>query len=512
MWLTKYSHVQINKITICQEFEKIGIGLMILTLPLNSLPARYTIPGIGNSCYIWFLLLTLLLLGVEKIFLKGKIVFPYKKYWLFFCIWTFISIIVGSFIIPIDSHLFPLASMKGYDRIILAFPILADSDIFMRFYLFIIFSTRAIKDYILPLMGIFIVLYHLYNHNFSMCIRFVICPVVILVCIMEVYSIPEVIWLYTGNELCAQILSTINIYLFDPGKVHGWWPPILWEGQLRSLCAEPSFFGIIAPFLLPFLWYVVFELKCKWMLVILVYFSGMFFLTQARTAIVIYFIECVLFGFLIFLFNIREKLKIILTILGITAFSFFTINIFPIGAFHNNTSEVVVTQTMEVYVEKNITSVAGITSRSNSSRYGNIMAAIQTGLDYPVFGVGRGYDSYYIRTRFPSLVDNNPEVNNWKKTFDEKGIFKGDIPRLNQYAYSFAWGGILGEILFILPIPYVFLLLWKKRKQIHSLAVVCVIVTVVGQLISLMSNMFFLTYPIAVTLLYVALTDRKINI
>lgn len=108
---------------------------------------------------------------------------------------------------------------------------------------------------------------------------------------MGIYSLFEIWWIWTGNSYCGQILITINRNLYTPEFAHGWWPPLLWKGQVRSFAPEPSFFGIYAAFIIPFLWYRIFYENRKLEFVLLIYFVFMVFMTKARTATVIYFGE-----------------------------------------------------------------------------------------------------------------------------------------------------------------------------------------------------------------------------
>lgn len=55
-----------------------------------------------------------------------------------------------------------------------------------------------------------------------------------------------------NNIYAYKLLKIINPYLYDVSVVHGWWPPLIWENQLRSLCTEPSHFGIIVSLIIPF--------------------------------------------------------------------------------------------------------------------------------------------------------------------------------------------------------------------------------------------------------------------
>lgn len=114
---------------------------------------------------------------------------------------------------------------------------------------------------------------------------------------MVLYSIPEIIWLWTGNITCANLLSFINVHLYDPVVNNGWWPPLLWNGQLRSVCLEPSYFGIITTFLLPFLAIDIHKKFKLWKFLIFFMLVFMIFMTKARTATVVFLGESLIFYF-----------------------------------------------------------------------------------------------------------------------------------------------------------------------------------------------------------------------
>lgn len=102
-----------------------------------------------------------------------------------------------------------------------------------------------LKDFFFPFAGIGFIFYGLLRKEYSKITKkYLTMAIYTLSILMVLYSIPEVIWLWTGNETCAQILSVINSHLYDPVRNNNWWPPLLWEGQLRSLVSESYRMGI----------------------------------------------------------------------------------------------------------------------------------------------------------------------------------------------------------------------------------------------------------------------------
>lgn len=65
--------------------------------------------------------------------------------------------------------------------------------------------------------------------------------------------------LFRTCQRCRDILRTVNPCIHSIENDGTWWPPLLWGGQLRSVFAEPSYFGIYAAFAMPLLWYKLIE-------------------------------------------------------------------------------------------------------------------------------------------------------------------------------------------------------------------------------------------------------------
>lgn len=318
---------------------------------------------------------------------------------------------------------------------------------------------------------------------------------------MELYSIIEIIWLWTGNHFCEYILTIINVHLYDPAVSNDWWPPLLWKNQLRSFCLEPSFFGIIVNFLIPFLWIKLLNNKSgkilyTAMLIMAVY---MIFLTNARTAIIIYLGELFLFCILSGIIQFKRWKSMIICLLIVTGICFGS-SIIKTAVLQNE-NQSLVNNSMQ-YVNDNIISIGDIQKRSNTARMGNTVATFKVGLENPIFGVGKGYQAPFLQHNFPDFAKNDYEVLKWTKDMKEKTFLISGYPVLNQYAAIFMWNGTLGLILFLIPIIYIFYFVIIKKQILHEPTFICISVALVGQLFCMLSNEFFYTFPISLSLVY----------
>lgn len=74
----------------------------------------------------------------------------------------------------------------------------------------------------------------------------------VAVALVSVYALIDVFYL-SGNQFAECLLIVLNPLVHNIKEVGTWYPPLLWKGQLRSLFAEPSYFGIYFAFSTPFL-------------------------------------------------------------------------------------------------------------------------------------------------------------------------------------------------------------------------------------------------------------------
>ena len=153
---------------------------------------------------------------------------------------------------------------------------------------------RYLKGFLLSTLLSFGVVYLLFRwcrKDVKLYFRILVCGVVASVVIISLYCFIEIP--YLAHYKCAEkILTFINPFLHEIKINGGWWPPLLWKNQIRSLFPEPSHFGIYAAFAMPFLWYAFIRLKSmKYkaaMAVLIAFYTFSLFLTSARTAFVLF--------------------------------------------------------------------------------------------------------------------------------------------------------------------------------------------------------------------------------
>lgn len=210
--------------------------------------------------------------------------------------------------------------------------------------------------------------------------------IIFSVIIIFLYSSVEIFYL-SGNITATEIMIAITPFFHMIVTDHNWWPPLLWKEQLRSIFAEPSYFGMYASFAMPFLWYKFIKntkYKMIYSLIILL-FTFLLFLTKARTAVALFGGELIiLLAYMIYLKN-KIFFKNILLICIFTAISFVGANIF-ISSMMDTNSEAKIN--VEEYVEENLVSIASTEKRSNTARYSIMLANLKIGLDHPFLGIG----------------------------------------------------------------------------------------------------------------------------
>lgn len=283
---------------LLKKLQKIMLFMIIICLPLNNLPKAFTLPGLGGTLSNYFVLAAILLLLYEYFKFKFDVNKKVIKFFAMFVIWQLLCLVIG--LVTYDyNELLTLEQIPKLKTIVCfldKFEIVVDELIAIKAWLFLRFS----KDILFTNNIIFFVtfyIWHLYKANFNEAFKDVRKAIVCLVLIMGAYSFGELLWLKLGLKFAEDFLINFNSLLYEPKSSHGWWPPLLWNNQLRSICAEPSFFGIISVLCLPFLWSLLFDKKNKFLSGLLIfYFTLMIAGTNARTAVVLVIAEILLLG------------------------------------------------------------------------------------------------------------------------------------------------------------------------------------------------------------------------
>ena len=295
--------------------------------------------------------------------------------------------------------------------------IFVDKTVLLKIYMLI----KPIKVLFLGVFYTFIsatVIFYLYQRDskkvFSILLQGTLCAV----CIILLYSVIELF--YLGHvSVAGDILRTVNPCIHSIENDGTWWPPLLWGGQLRSVFAEPSYFGIYAAFAMPLLWYKLIE-------------------TQ------------------------------------MSLWKFFFANLFIINIMALKTesvAEATVDKGAEIYISDNLKSIKGKDNRSNRSRYSVMEADLQVGLEHPLLGVGTGLRDAYVGEKLVAMDNKSDEMKRWIQAQKERGVMRAGIPVLGEYTSKFAETGVVGLLIYLFPAGYLIFLILKKIRRTSDIKI-----------------------------------------
>lgn len=477
---------------VLQKLQKLALFCLILFLPLNSIPKRFAIPGIGGDLSNYFFILGMVLL-VYEYFKFGFSVNKKVKY--FFCtyiVWQLICLAHGLYFYEYNELLMlnQIPRLEVILNKLTSYGVVVPELTAIKCWLFLRFSKNILLlNNIVFLLCFYI--WHLYKDDFTSAFNDVRRAVICLVMLMGAYSFVELLWLKLNLQVAKDLLVSINPYLYDPVSSHGWWPPLLWKNQLRSITHEPSYFGILSIMCLPFMWSLLWEEKHRKLgLFIAFYFTFMIAATNARTAIVVTMGELFLLIVSCALVKTKGYTKRVIAIMVVFGLAF-SANLINFKGLVNS-SGIDVFGSAEQYLNSNVASVANTTSRSNNARFGNLVANLNTITEYPVMGVGTGLKDVYIYRNIPEFAKNNAEINLWSRCMKEKGVLKSGYPALNMYADVAVKNGLVGLVLYLSVVGYLMLQMVKYPKAIFSdYRAVMLVIAMLGLLAAQISNSAF---------------------
>ncbi len=346
------------------------------------------------------------------------------------------------------------------------------------------------------------------------------------------YSVIESFYLAHSKE-AGHILSTINPYIHEIQTDGKWWPPLLWKGQLRSVFAEPSYYGIYMAFAMPWLWYRVYQKRALGAVAVTFLLTFFLIFTKSRTAFMLHVGELTLFVLFILLWDRNKKsLLHVGKVMAISLCAFFAamgfighyVDAKPVGnvvqQVKNKTdgsgnvakkvekksagnaaqkiekkSDGDATKVATNYIKSNAASLANPDARSNGARYSVMAADFRIGLDHPVLGVGKGLRSSYMPDYFSEKALRNGEVKMWMDFRKKMGVIRSGFPNLGEYTSRFSETGLIGLGVFLAPVIVLLYGLYKKIRESEERFFYIVLgVTICGVLASGIGDGLNITY------------------
>lgn len=471
------------------------IFVAVCALIFSFIPLSLQIPFLsgGNSFKLtWYFLAILSGLWMYDYFRGNNFLsseeYTFIKYISFLIVVLLISNIIGLLQFPYYNELFN-AKTPQIEKLpnVLSFINKHGIDIKKEQLMVIWITIRAIKGVFLDIaysFGFSFILYDIFKNRYNYFFNLFIKAVIVSVIMLSLYSGLEISYLF-GGVRAQEILTIINPYIHPIAIANGWWPPLLWGGQLRSVFSEPSHMGNYLAFAIPFLWAHVFISKKinVSVIVLLEFYTVMIFLTKARTAVSIYFGLLILLIFLCAYVrksnnvNNANNIKKLSVILAITLTAFFS-SVAIINNFQSSDKSTAV-----MYMRDNVASLASMSKRSNGARYALIKSNIKTGKSHPFFGVGNLLGSAYTIHNLDSYSHQNEEVKLWLYYYQNKGPLKYGIDAMNEYVTRFTNNGIIGLLTYMFPFVYIIIALFKMLKKVDyqkQLRIMFILMAIIG--------------------------------
>ena len=494
------------------DIERWLFYLIMVTMPIQSLPKRYTIPKFMKNVpqcilIVAFILCILYFVHNRK---SDEIISKWWKIYFSFCIiWPILCTVIGIFVFPYwdmatDEYLRNTWLIQQLAKV---YPGIVDNTflLHLKYGQFLVRST--ISEFLFPLMGIPFIFWVAFKKKGNTYILQTVSKMALIVSsILAVYSLIETAWLLTDNQFLADVLKTLYTFIWDPGydKDH-WWPKLLWPGRLRSIYGEPGHFGVMAMFVIPFLWYRMLELKKRGTGVLLIFFTFMVFMTHSRTALAVFGGELLILLLLSIISRYPEWRKYIIHIFVLTLLSFGLYVIVPLG-----TSYFSARPQSQMQIEKfqsDMDSIISKNQRSNGARLGNIVAKINVAKQHLLFGVGTNLESRYMIDNIPEFAKDNWEIKSWSKLAVEE--LGGGFAALNEFALVFVEYGLIGLFLYLLPIGYLFIKVIRYRNVLLiNFGIVCILTSVFGQIACQLGTGLWLTYPAAMSIAFCVISNE----
>ena len=291
--------------------------ILLICLPFNRIYPEFRprfLAGIMSSELAIFPLIIIVSIVLYNRW-KYKVPFYKEKVFIFYSliyiIFLLSSSIVGLLIYPYYDQI-PIFANQQLPEVTSILNIVQrlkiPTDLIYQFSIILIVSKliyAAIIRYIWT-FGISYMIFNCYWNRLGELKQDLLKGISILLGILISFSCIEAVHL-SGIAWGTDIVKSINPHFYLIGEdQNGQWPPLIWEYQFRSVTPEPSFLAMILGFLLPFIWYKIYQTRDNinrglWIFILFIS-TILLFLTQSRTATTAFALE--LFILIIILLSI----------------------------------------------------------------------------------------------------------------------------------------------------------------------------------------------------------------
>lgn len=317
---------------------------------------------------------------------------------------------------------------------------------------------------------------------------------------------------FMNQRWASNMMATLTPLFYEVNRIHGnTWPPLFWEYQFRSVMPEPSNLGMIICLLIPLIWRQIGVGK-KAYYGILFGVTTLLFLSQARTATITLGIEIAVFFIITLVLSMKKRRlhrfgKLLIKVICVTLLSFYSAVSFISTYMQPPAENFSKIKDGYSYVSNNITSVVSDKEKrsSNISRLENMKAEFLIFKDYPILGVGSGFVAVYKPMYIP-ITNRNGELERWSVEQESVGFSKSAFPVACEYTVVLAERGMLGFIVFTIPLILIFVELIKKiyiREPKDFFSIACLL-SYIGFMVVGLTASLYVTYGFWLLLAVVA--------
>lgn len=414
----------------------------------------------------------------------------FSQYIFLYVFFILISLLIGVFNYPYWNEVFagPITQIEKVYRIVIFcrnYGIDVNVE-FMTVFWIIASSIKGVLFETIWCFGSSYMFYCWYRDNWRRGLNIACLGVFVSTLIFIVYGIVDACFL-AGNVTAKKILITLNPYLHPIESENGWWPPLLWNGQIRSVFPEPSHIGNFLAVILPISFFKYLKSGNKWILLMSCILSFLVVLSKARTAYAM-LLGIIFLILIICLEDFKTNRKKIATMLSVIIVGFFSgVYYLNVVNVHKNETYSNKQYTIGTVLDDNLFSLLSADKRSNGARYALIKTNLRIARKYPLLGVGKGLGKAYMIENYTEYEKSNIEVAMWIRNTKEYGIFAGGQGigcAMNEFVTRLSNTGILGLLIYILPFViaiYNLFIISIKENNIESKLL---IVILIGTLVS----------------------------
>lgn len=257
--------------------------------------------------------------------------------------------------------------------------------------------------------------------------------ITVILPVLAIYEIFEVAYLI-GISWGETVLRTINPLLYEVENSHGWWPPLLLAGRIRSVFPEPSYFSYWGVLCIPLFLRNIHNQKH--FLVSIFEFTFISFTvlgSNSRTGTALLLGVVSVYFIVALIVKQKEVIMTALIVFSIIAISFVA-------------SVAILSTNIESYFENTLGTLTSTTARSNPQRFALMKAQMDIFSEHPILGVGENLLSPYLADYFIEHDMNSGEIALWIEATKDNGLVSGGFPPLCEYTSSLAEYGLVGSI------------------------------------------------------------------